>query len=361
MKKFLSLLILPLVALMCLVGCGKDKTPKDIQDLYNSMKSAYVVENENIFFADAENPYTITIAYNEDVQNQIKNASPTTELQKRFVALGIQQDILNNIFNFYENNQEEFYREMSSVDYKKTYVESLYESLEALKDSLKTFKEQYSQFMTDVESGDIMVFSVLSYTYQLNKVIDSSFNFIYNFIDVYDRYCVEDNNNMTASTLSLQIDKTYVDIANVVYLQNIKTFNYSVGEKGVCDLLPLISNPTNEYNLVKYLGSAKRLSPVVTENMSTEAADYAATMDKLNDFTYYSELVGQRINTFRNIMNTIDSYTLNEYRFDLVSGVDYDTYIKSLSASDKANVQALDGFINDIFVPYIAKLNSIVA
>ena len=129
MKKFLSLLILPLVALMCLVGCGEDKTPKDIQDLYNSMKSAYVEEDKNIFFADAENPYTISIAYNDEVQDQIKNIAPTTDLQKRYVALGVQQDILNNIFNFYEKNQEEFYREMSSVDYKKVYINELYDSL----------------------------------------------------------------------------------------------------------------------------------------------------------------------------------------------------------------------------------------
>lgn len=360
MKKFLSLLILPLVALMCLVGCGEDKTPKDIQDLYNSMKSAYVEEDKNIFFADAENPYTISIAYNDEVQDQIKNIAPTTDLQKRYVALGVQQDILNNIFNFYEKNQEEFYREMSSVDYKKVYINELYDSLDALKESLKTFKEQYSQFMTDVDSGDIMVFSVLSYTYQLNKVIDSSFEFIYKFIDVYEMYCAGED-NMTAATLSLQIDRTYVDIANIVYLQNVKTFNYSVGQKGVCDLLPLISSPDNDYNLVEYLSDAKSLSPVVTENMNSEATDYAATMNKLKDFKYYSELVAQRINTFRNIMNTIDSYTLNEYRFDLVNGVDYDTYIKALSASNRANVQALDGFVNDIFLPYIAKLNSIVA
>ena len=345
---------------MCLVGCGDDRTPKDIQDFYNSMKTAFVVEEENIFFADELNPNTISIAYNEEIQNQIKNAAPTTDLQRRYVALGIQQEILNNIFNFYENNQEEFYREMSSAEYKDSHVNGLYESLENLKETLKNFKEQYSQFMTDVETGDIMVFSVLSYTYQLNKVIDSSFDFIYNFIEVYDIYCAGES-DMSAAALSLQVDKSYVDIANVVYLQNIKTFNYSVGEKGVCDLLPLISNPTNEYSLVKYLGNTNKLSTTITENMNKDADLYDETMAKLNDFSYYSQLVGQRINTFRNIMNEIDSYTLNEYRFDLVNGVDYDTYITALSASERANVQALDSFVNDIFEPYIAKLRLIVA
>ncbi|MBE5738494.1 MAG: hypothetical protein E7354_02070 [Clostridiales bacterium] len=361
MKKFLSLLILPLVAFMCLVGCGGDKTPKDIQDLYNSMRTAFVVEEENVFFADSENPDTITIAYNETIRNQINNAAPTTDLQKRYVALGVQQDILNNIFNFYENNQEEFYRELSSVEYKNAHINELYDSLEALKDTLKGFQEQYSQFMTDVESGDIMVFSVLSYTYQLNKVIDSSFNFIYTFMDVYNTYCVEKSDTVTAAALTLEIEKSYVDIANVVYLQNIRTFNYSVGEKGVCDLLPLIDNTTNEYNLVSLMSEAKVLATTISENMGTSSDTYTETMNKINDFMYYRELLAQRITTFRNLMDTVDDYTLNEYRFDLVNGVEYDTYINSLSASDKASVQALDAFVNDIFTPFVAKLNLIVA
>lgn len=358
MKKLLSLLILPVLALVCLVGCKGDKNPKDIENYYKQMKSEFIVEEENIFFADEERPNTISIAYNDRLNNYIKNVEPSTDLQRRYVALGVQQEILNDVFNFYENNQEDFYREMSSAEYKQSELNDLYSSLENLKKTLSDFKTQYTQFMSDFESEDIMTFSVLSYTYQLNKVIDSSFDFIYNFMNLFDKYCI-DGEKVTTVTLNYSLDCSYVDIANVVYLQNIKPFNYSVGEKGVCDLLPIISEGDNRYNLVNYLGNTEHLSSAIISGMDSTLDAYPETMDKINNFIYFKGLMGQRIDTFRSIMNSIDDYTLNEYRFNLVNGVDYDTYLVSLSASNRANVEALDRFIEDIFKEYIEKLELI--
>ncbi len=360
MKKILSLLILPLIALSCLFGCKGDKTPADIEALYKNMVASYVVEEKNQFFANPDATFTISIAYNTAIQEQITNATPITDLQKRYVALGYQQKVLNNIFNYYEKNQAEFYKAMTSAEYKQVEIDDLYASLDNLNNTLKTFKEQYTQFMTDVEGGDIMVFSILSYTYQLNRVIDSSFDFIYEFIDVYNKYCVE-NDNVTAANLNRQIDEAYVDIANIVYITNLKTFNYSVGEKGVCDLLPLVSSPDNTYNYLNYLDNTKVLSSSIVDNLVSGAEHYDATKNKINDFSYARELMSQRSATYKTIMTSIDDYTLNQYRFKLVNGVDYDTYISSLSASDRANVQSLNNYINDIFKPFNEKLSLIVA
>lgn len=367
MKKLLSLLILPLVAFVCLVGCGKDHDIDDFKELYEKMKTAYIVEDENtgestnIFFGSEVAPNTIVIAYNNNI-NSIISSTPntsTTDLQKRFVALGYQQKVLNNIFNFYEKNYEEFYRVMSSAEYKKSEINNLYNSLETLKNTLDSFKNQYVQFVSDFDSSDIMTFSVLNYTYQLNRVIDDSFNFIYEFIDVCDKYvAVEDK--FTTTSINYRLDKSYVDIANIVYLDNIKPFDYSVGNKGLCDLVSVVS-VDNEHNLVSGLLQPKMLSQVMMDGLNESTATHTDTVAQLNDFFYSRELLTQRMGLFKNVLSRVDSYKLNQYRFGLVGGVDYDTYKTTLSASDRSDIMAIENYIADVFKPFVEKLKLIVA
>lgn len=370
MKKFLCLLILPFVALGCLAGCGKDHDPKDLKELFESMKTAYVIEDEdtgdttNIFFASEENPNTITLAYTSEINaivNSVPNSS-TTDLEKRFIALDYHQQILNSIFNFYESNQEEFYKTMSSADYKKSEMNDLYNSLENLKNTLDDFKTQYIQFVTSFESNDIMEFVVFNYTYELNRVIDSSFDFIYEFIDVYDKYVAGDD-KLTTTSIDYRLDVSYVDIANIVYLDNIKPFDYSVGNRGLCDLVSLVSmdGDKKEADITSCLLSPKNLSKVMTEGLNEASSSYADTVSQLNDFFYSRELLTQRLGLFRKILSRVDTYKLNQYRFGLVSGVNYDTYKATLSASESSDVSALENYIADIFKPFVSKLKLIVA
>lgn len=368
MKKLLSLLILPLVALMCLTACGKDKTPADIKSYYDSMKSAFVEEETNIFFSDNDKPNTISFAYNDTLNSYIgrTDTSYLTDVQKSYIALGYQQKILNNAFGFYEKYNEEFYRVMSSADYKKADVNNLYSSLENLNNTLKDFKVQYSQFMNNVSSTNNMLFTLHSYSYELNKVIDSSFDFVYDFIDVYNKYVAGDD-KMTSVSVSLKIDMSNVDIANIVYLENIKVFNYSVGDKGECDLLPLVENKTNEYNLIHakvgsndiLTNNGRGLSSYVAENLNESAENYEENIAKVKEFNYARELMSQRLTVYKNILSAVDMYQANQYRFALVGGVDYidyDTYKSSLSASDRANINALENFVEDVFKPFIEKM-----
>lgn len=370
MKKLLWLFILPFVALGCLAGCGKDHDVDDLKKLYESMKTAYVVEDEetgaktNIFFASEEKPNTITLAYTDDINvivNSVPNSS-TTDLEKRMIALDYHQQILNSIFNFYENNQEEFYKEMSSADYKKSEMNDLYNSLEKLKDTLDDFKTQYIQFVSSFESNDIMEFNVFNYTYELNRVLDSSFDFMYEFIDVYDKYVASDD-KLTTASINYRLDVSYVDVANIVYLDNIKPFDYSVGNRGLCDLVSLVSPVASkvEANITSYLLSPKKLSDAMTDGLNESSASYGDTVAQLNDFFYSRDLLTQRLGLFRKFLSRVDAYKLNQYRFGLVSGVDYDTYKASLSASDSSDVSALENYIADVFKPFVEKLKLIVA
>lgn len=362
MKKLLSLLILPLMAVSCLVGCGKDKTPADIKAYYESMKSAYVEEETNIFFSDNDKPNTISFAYNDALKGYFDDniiSDNLTDVQKSYIALGYQQKILNNVFSFYETYNEEFYRVMSSADYKKSDINGLYSSLENLDKTLSSFKVQYSQFMSDFANNSSMWFASKNYSYELNKVIDSSFEFIYDFIDVYNKY-VAGEDKMTSVSVGLKINIVNIDIANVVYLENIKVFNYSVGGKGVCDLLPLVNDKDNKYNLIHATIKGYPILPNTAKHLSLYPAgqldDMTGYTTVVNDFNYARELMSQRLTAYKNIVSTVDMYQANQCRFGLVDGKDYETYKSSLSASDRANINALEDFVEVIFKPLIEKM-----
>ena len=73
MKKFFSLLVLPLVALVCLCGCGDDYKSQDLNKLYTQTKEVCVVEGDNKFFSDETRPNSIVINYEADVKNTSKS------------------------------------------------------------------------------------------------------------------------------------------------------------------------------------------------------------------------------------------------------------------------------------------------
>ena len=215
MKKIICLLLLPILSLICLCGCGEDKSSNDLKILYESMVDIYVVDKVNKFFGDKESPNTISIGYTQEIETAIDSVNATTDIQKRYTALGYQQQILDYIFSYYENNHKDFYKVMSSGNYPNTEMNALYTSLESLKNSLDTFKSSYNAFIDATQNGisDVMEFNLTSYSYQLNKVIDFSFDFMYKFIAMYQNYGIEDYSKKTAANLQIKVDKTYVDIA----------------------------------------------------------------------------------------------------------------------------------------------------
>ncbi len=361
MKKYFKFLIIPLFALVLLCGCGGDYKVTDIQKAYENMKTTMVIDGENNFFTDAENSYAIKIAYSTQVQNAINNSSASNEVQKRYRALYYQQAILDAIFDFYNNYQEEFYRIAPSKSIESDEVESLYNRVNELKTVLYDFNSHYLTFVTATENGtsDIMAFNITSYSFQLNSVIDASFNFINEFYNMYVNYCVDDFTIYNEHNLNMFVDKAYLDIAQIVYLENIKSFNYAVGNNGICDLSYVVgSNST--FNLLDLLDSRKSISTAISENVGLTTEQGKIAENKLNLFTYQRDIFNQRVGNYTKTYNSLDMYEVNQYRFKLNGTVDYDSYLISLSMSNKATLTMLDNFINDTFKPYTAKLMTIV-
>lgn len=367
MKKILSLIFLPIVAIMCLCGCGNEGNVDELKKLYTDVKNVYVVDEENIFFSDLTSPNTITISYPAAVQEAIDIEFPNTELQKRYRTFYYEQLLLDTIFNFYEDNADNFYLVMSSAEYKEKDVEKLYEKLNNLKTCLVDFKTSYNIFIEQTQEGlsDVLDINLKNYTFELNKVVERSFDFMYEFVRVYEKYCVTDSNSIDEKTLNYRIDKAYLDIAHIVYLENFKTFSTAVVDRGVCDLSKLIGNDS-DFNLLNDLGEIKELSNNVLVNLDTSSEQYLSAMEVVNSFIYASNMFDQEyahyVNTYNDVYssenNTTNQY--NNYRFDLMGGGSLESFLNGLSVTDRSKVNLLTDFINVCYTNLVDKLNLIV-
>lgn len=361
MKRILGLLLIPLLSFVCLFGCDTTRTIVDVKELYVEMVEENKIDNVNNFFSDYTRPNSIVILYPTTVNSAINILTPSNEIQKRYKGIYYQQKILDNIFDYYTNYQEDFYRIAESKEIDENKINNLYNKLSSLKETLKDFTQYYDAFINATENGisDVMAFNITSYTFHLNTVIDSSFAFIDAFHDVYVVDCIEDYSIVNEHNVNVYIDKAYIDLSYIVYLENIKAFNYSVGENGICDLSGVIGN-LSENNLIELLNSKKHIKLSVIDNIGLDT-DAGKTADELiNIFTYSRDIFEQRKQVYLKTYTAINVYEVKQYKFNLNGNVDYNNYLMSLSDSEKSTVILLDNFVDDVFLDYVSKLQAIV-
>jgi len=367
MRKILSLIFLPLIALCFLYGCGNDGEIESLKNLYAEMTNVYVFEGDNIFFSDETKPNTITIAYADYIDNAISIEEPNTTIQKRYRAFYYEQLMLNNIFNLYENHQENFYKVMSSAEYKSKDVEKLYEKLNNLKSSLTEFKTSYNLFIEQTQEGlsDVLDINLKNYTFELNKVVENSLDFIYEFARVYEKYCIDDINVINQNTLNYRIDKSYLNLTRIIYLENFKTFSIAVADRGVCDISSLIGLES-KFNLLDDLKLSGKLSTSIVANLDPSTTHHINAMNLVNDYIYAYKLFDQNcshyINTYNDIYNSKHTSTnqYNDYRLGLIGGGSLESFVNGLSVTDRSKVNLLTNFIDECYTTLVEKLKLIV-
>lgn len=347
------------MALVCLFGCGESKTVADIKKLYMSTIDEHKDGDTRVFFSNTENEYQLTISYPDVLLSVMESNHPSNG---RYKGLDYQQKILRNIYAYYTNHQEDFYRVVDSKSINKATINELYNKLNSLNTTLDEFVVHYNTFMDIVENGvsNIMKYNITRYTYQLNKVIDASFDFMYAFHDVYSKYCIDDYSNyFSVNNIQTYVDKAYLDMAFVVYMENIKAFNYSGSENGVCDLANVVSN-TSEFNILDLLDSRGTVDDVILNNLVKDSSYYDETMEKLNAFAYSRDVFEQKLSSYKSTYNSLDIYNISAYKYGNVSPWDYDDYLLTLSPSKRATVIMLENFVKDNFQNYIEKLEDLV-
>lgn len=344
---------------MILCGCGGDKNSVNIKDAYLSMTTQYVIEEKNFFFSNSLKPNSIVIDYADNVDLAINSPDLSNDVQKRYKALDYQQKILNNIFDYYHNHQEEFYTKASSAN--KDDLNTLYNKVTNLKNKLKDFESHFERFedATTESPFAIMEYHITSYSFELNKIIDASFDFIDYFHELYVKYCIEDYSIYNAKNIHVYVDKAYIDIARIVYMENIKSFNETVGSNGVCDMSTVVGSD-NEYNILNVLDNKGTVSVNVLDNLGADNELGREVLQNLNEFTYIRDVFEQRLETYKTNYSKIDKKFVSQYKFDEMAEFDYDSYLKTLSASDRATLVMIDNFVSQNFVDMVVKLDKIV-
>lgn len=361
MKKIFSLIILPIIAFMCLYACDSDKSYEDLKKLYEETTQIFVTEDENKFFSDEAKPNTISIKYSIDVENAINNVNPVTNLQKMYVVIGYQQKLLDYVFNYYENNNSEFYKKISSAKVDKNEMNNLYSGLKNLNTTLSDFKDEYTAFCDASKNvTDVMEFNLTNYSFELNKVIGSAFDFMYEFMAIFEKYCISDVTLLNATNLQYKLDRTYVDIANIIYLTNFKAFDYSVGSKGISDMSAIIDS-TNQFVLIDDLNNLKKLSTNIMAGLDESSINYEQTKDIVNDYLYSLDVFNQRLITFRQIYNLENIYDLAQVKFGLVSGVDYDSYLSTITKSKLTTIKYMDDFVLETYKKIVDDMSLVIA
>ncbi|MBO7219507.1 MAG: hypothetical protein J6V40_05995 [Clostridia bacterium] len=369
-KRFITILLLPLLLFTTLfTGCDDKYTYATLRDLYVKMVSDYNTSSVDFFGGVNDNPgkeQMLVITYgNVDVATAVNNNAPVTELDKRFVALKtIDQNILDYIFNYYQKWSADFYTKISSAEYSKKEMENLHFKLENLYSTLGSFavkKEQFEKDVKALEISNVMVYSVTEFTYEVNKVIEASLEFMNAFIDMHNKYCVK-LDVLSDSYLNRLIDDTYVRIAEMVYYENVKSFNYSLGDKGSCDLLDIMeTSTTHKYSQIGAITMGiLDLSDDIKGGMVTDSPNYAKTMDIIDEYIYCFNIFSQRRQIYLELYSSFNMYALNKYRFEKTTDVTIDEYVSSFSTIDKVNYTMLEDISNNTFKNLVLKLHNLI-
>ena len=409
LKKILGVLLIPAMVIGVFAGCGKKHTLSDVNKLYTHIVDKYSYEEngekKSYFFnsvvATDENGQkevpgvALEINYKgelgkylpNNITNNIALKVSDPKLYNRYYALGyIEQKLLDWTFNYYENWAANLYASEELIeDVEQDDIENLYTKLENLDEAIGDFAAEKSKAEDEINAitfdGAI---NLTSFTYYFNDLIEASFDFVNAFRDVHvkyiwNTYTFGDNNEQNKLLLDRMIDEAYLNIAQIIYLENVKVFEYSE-----CDLNALIE----EIDSGGY--SEDIISPLLTkisslDNGKAALLDADAKMyesddinllknykydaaldanvpetynDRLEDYVYYLKAFNQKVGIYKKVYADFDMYEYNQVRLGL-STIDIDTYVNSLDRVEKANLVLLQDFARETFANYIETFSKI--
>ena len=158
------------------------------------------------------------------------------------------------------------------------------------------------------------------------------------------------------------IDETYVRRAEMVYYENVKSFNYTISEKGTCDLLTIMNDHgTNKYSLLSYATmNIYNLSDNIKGGMASDSPDHQETMAKIEEYTYYYGIFLQRRTIYLDLYSEFNMYSINKYRFNEIADITIDEYASGFNIISRVNYEFLENVSGDTFKNLISKLHYLI-
>ncbi len=400
LKKIFAFLLVPAMAIGMFIGCGKKHTLLDVQKYYNNMVEKYseaVVgdlnkEKMSYVFAqrtsDGKVPGTLMyITYKgalgkglNDISSGTNNVSDKNLYNRYYALVYVEQKLLDWIYRYYTNWSEKLYASYDLIkhDIKQNDVENLYKKLEKLDEQIGKFITEKTKAEDEINAISFEgAINLTSFTYAFNDLIETSFDFVNAFKDfhvkyVWNTYTFGKDKDTNLLLLNRLIDEAYLNMAQVVYLENVKAFEYSE-----CDLNELIkltsglnqqyviagllfktgTNPCFDINKSVYKSDNTYFSAddvVLKQTGTTEAGEkiYEDYNTKLEKFVYYLKAFNQKVNIYKNVYSKLDFYKYNQIRLGFGT-MDLKTYKESLGRVDKANVSLVENFATQTFTYFV--------
>lgn len=398
MKKFYSLLILPLIAVFCLFGCGTDRTTTEIKAVYSQMVDTYVINSENNWYF--EKPVNSTeytkmyvtydneYGFNDAVLGKFES-SVSDDLELRYTQLtSVYARTLLMAYNYYTNWNELFF---ANIDSKKPDADDLTE----LYDRLVDFRRQLEKFNTsklNIErevkllgiNSELVAAKIDAFNNAYNNLISKVLNFVNYFKDLHVKYFYSDTDVVDGSYANRAYDEAILSLANFIY----KDYLQALSKNGTVQLISIDNAISSSYNIFNdysllttkisqvqtdgKVGLSKLSSTVINALNDPNNANNQRAVSAVNQFVVSLNTFNQYFNLYNKVYDKVSMESFNNYRFEINGGFDgkdatekHENYIETLSPVDAANVNVLidfeenkvSAFLNSIYALLDKKFN----
>lgn len=403
MKKLYSLILLPLIAVFMLVGCGETtRTVKEVQDLYNTMVEKYnekIDENSNnwYFINKSDNEEALLKMYvTYDNSNKLNDAvragltldemkaiigsdyAPSEELATRYEQLTtIYARTLTMAFNYYTNWSETFFDRIDAVDSEEKEITNLYGKLNELKRELESFNTAKLNIEREVQlfglDSEIVASSLDVFNYNYNALLEKVLNFVNYFRDLHVKYYFSNTSVINSAYAQRVYDDGLLTIANYIYYDYLKALTTNgttnlVNVKLKSSQFDIFNHGSN--NITQFAKvNDNRVKGVVSinEEIVNSLNIEGESVDKTNA-TNTVKLVEVALNTFKQyfgiytkVFDKVNMESFNNYRFKTSGGYDdFDAYASTLSPVQKANVNIMIDMEENKIYDFMSSLSNLI-
>lgn len=379
MKKFLSFIITPVLALSLLAGCSKvERTGSSVQNLFATYMDSYIsggqnkIFKNNVYASDSEQnetDYTVvegvstptyekimyviyddTNGLNTKVNGALNTGSSVTEIQASQLKT-IYQRILSLTFNYYANWQANFFAAIGETEMTNDEYIKLYESLIALQEQTDEFVSSKAELERNIRMNGFSSSMFNSFNSAYNKLILSSFDYVNLFKEYHEKY-IFNTNATTPSAAKRLVDQSLLLLAEGIFYDNVLAFE----QNGVTDIHGLygstspyiwtsksywqdltVSSENSLYansNLDKEVGSNLSVLELLVNAEADETLKNAA-IARVENLYLYCNSFEQDLNNYIQIFNNSNLVQYNQYRFNTATDV---------SLQQKSNYNFMSGF-----------------
>ena len=386
MKKLLSILIAPLLAVTLFMGCTKvQHTSQTVSALYVSFMDGYISQGKNLIFKNNlykngtennEGDYTLVeevyvptyekvmyIGYNQT--NLAQAVLATDSVTQASQLTTVYQGLLSLIFNYYSNWSSNFYTVINDTEITDEEWNQLYENLYSLTKTTETFVEKREELERDIRMNNNNLESQLvaqkmnAFNATYNDLILSSLTFVNNFKDLHKKY-IFNNNDITPSSAKRWVDEAMLLLAEGIFYDNVLAFekNNTVNLIGLQATLNTKDSDYIWFNKSAYYGlftysygiyANSNINATVGDTTST-IAEMLVVLDNNNELKKEAVTRVEQLKTYviayaqslKNYKTIFNSTNLDNYNHDrnLVTYANIDKF----SVQEQSNINFLKSF-----------------